>query len=93
MSMYQDELMYEAQAKLITELRKQIEVQQKEIDRIEALGTSGQYYDAMMEIIKENPTLQEEWVSFIATMKLCVPDLQERFQIKHSPRFIYQRWM
>ena len=93
MSRHQDELMYEAQARIITDLRKQVEVQQKEIERIESLGTSGQYYDAMMEMIKENPTLQEEWVSFIATMRLCVPDMQERFVIKHSPRFMYQRWM
>ena len=93
MSRHQDELMYEAQARIITDLRKQVEAQQKEIERIESLGTSGQYYDAMMEMIKENPTLQEEWVSFIATMRLCVPDMQERFVIKHSPRFMYQRWM
>lgn len=93
MSYHQEELMYEAQARIITELRKQVATQQKEIERLESLGTSGQYYDAMMAMIKENPTLQEEWVSFIATMRLCVPDMQERFVVYHSPRFMYQKWM
>lgn len=93
MSRHQDELMYEAQARIITDLRKQVAAQQKEIERIEALATSGQYYDAMMEMIKESPTLQEEWVGFIATMRLCCPDMQERFKITHAPKFMYQRWM
>ena len=90
---HETQSMYETQARMISDLRRQIESQQKEIERLEDLGTSGQYYNAMMEMIKENPTLQEEWVSFIATMRLCVPDMQERFQIKHSPRYMYQRWM
>jgi hypothetical protein len=90
---HESESMYEKQAQIITDLRKQIQAQQTEIDRIEALATSGQYYNAMMEMIEENPTLQEEWVGFIATMRLCVPDMQERFKITHSPRYMYQRWM
>lgn len=90
---HETQSMYEIQARMISDLRLQIEAQQKEIDRLEDLGTSGKYYVAMMQIIKENPTLQEEWVSFIATMRLCEPELEERFKITPSPRYTYRKWM
>lgn len=88
---HETQSMYETQAQIISSLRSQVKAQQQEIERLEAFEASGRFYDVMLEIIKEHPTLQSEWVAFMATMKLCEPELEDRFKIAQPTRYKY-RW-
>lgn len=55
----------------IETLRTTTAWQQKEIDR---LRPHADFYRLMIEIIKRNPTLAEEWSNFCILMKMTDPD-------------------
>lgn len=71
---------YEAQARIITELRAQVDSFRKRNVELELKYKDAIFYRALSEAIKQNETLQGEWISFVSLLRLCAPELEERIK-------------
>ncbi len=69
---------YEAQARLITDLRAQnTNLQHRNLELLEKYADAI-FYRSLTHAIQKHETLQSEWVSFMSLLRLCEPDLEER---------------
>lgn len=88
----QDSRMYEAQARIISNLRQQLVETTKQKEHLISLVGYGTYYRIMQEAIMENETLQDEWNRFVSMLKLCVPDFEEKMQNLTKSQEVIWSW-
>lgn len=83
----QDDLMYEAQARIISNLRDTISKLQKENRVMIEHHKSGMFYNEMQKAIMANESVQSEWDRFVSILKICDPDLEQRMLTSVSKQF------
>lgn len=73
---YQD-LLYEAQAKRISDLMQQLSKRNAEFERLKAKERAADFYLKLQKYILENDLLMEEWTRFMAFLMLTYPDIED----------------
>lgn len=80
MSQSFDSRIYARQGRLIEELRQQLDASHKQIsclnEKVASLDTAGNFYLSIQQLILAEPTLMEEWQTFVALAALYRPDLK-----------------
>jgi UTP-glucose-1-phosphate uridylyltransferase len=83
---YEDSRTYEAQARIISQLHKNIKYHEDRATRFEAkyydIANDAMFYRVMIEAIQKHETLQEEWTNFVALLRMCEPDLEQEMKKK-----------
>ena len=83
---YEDSRTYEAQARIISKLHQHIKEQADRATRFENkyydIVNDAMFYRVMVEAIQNNESLQEAWVGFVAMLRLCEPDLENKMKEK-----------
>lgn len=71
---------YEAQARIITDLRDQVDTFRKRNVELELKYKDAIFYRSIADALEKHESLRDEWITFVSLLRLCEPELESRVQ-------------